>query len=498
MRIGVVSDSPLKAESDCLVLTLSEGEKPAGVVGQVDDALDGAISGLISDGELRGELNQVSVLHTYGRIPTKKVVVVGVGKPSELSPDRLRQAAGTSLKKAREIGAKNVSAPLPEVRLEGAGDGDLSQVFVEGAILGLYRFGKYKEEVEERNVDELTILEPDKKRTKEIARGIERGEVLATSQNWVRDLVNEPGNSMTPSALAAKAEELSRASELSIEVLGRKDMEKLGMGGLLGVARGSDEPPKLIILRHGTDEGLPLIALVGKGVTFDSGGISIKPSDKMSAMKGDMAGGAAVLGAMRAISQLKPKIRVVGIVPATENMPSGHALKPGDVIRCLNGKTVEIITTDAEGRLILADALAYGVKLGASKFFDIATLTGGCVVALGNLTSALTGNDQELIDLLLQLSKKTGEKTWQLPLFHEYKEQLKSEVADLKNSGGRPASTIIGGIFLSEFVGNTPWVHIDIAGKELSDKENGYSVKGATGVGMRTLTELVCQLAGLH
>ncbi len=495
MRTGVVSDSPLKAESDCLVLTLSEGEKPSGVVRQADDALDGAISGLLSDGELRGELDQVSVLHTYGRLPTKKVVVVGVGKPSQLSPDRLRQASGTSLRKAREIGAKKISAPLPQAHLEGVGDGDLSQVFVEGAILGLYRFGKYKEEVEERKVEKLTILEPDKKRMKQIERGIHRGEVLATSQNWARDLVNEPGNSMTPSALAARAEELSRASGLSIDVLERKDMEKLGMGGLLGVARGSDEPPKLVVMRHGTDERLPLIALVGKGVTFDSGGISIKPSDKMSAMKGDMAGGAAVLGAMRAISQLQPKIRVVGIVPATENMPSGHALKPGDIITCLNGKTVEIISTDAEGRLILADALAYAVELGASKILDIATLTGGCVVALGNLTSALTGNDQELIDILLGLSRRTGEKTWQLPLFEEYKEQLKSDVADLKNSGGRPASTITGGMFLKEFVGNTPWVHMDIAGKELSEHEKGYSVKGATGVGTRTLAELVCELA---
>lgn len=500
MKTKAISGPVLKAESDCLLLGLSEGETPSGgVVGEVDRALKGAISDLTKEGELRGELNQVTVLHTLGRIPAKRVMVTGLGESSQFSLDRVRQVAGTSLKKVKEIGAKTVSAPLPQIHLKGVRAADLSQALVEGAILGLYQFTKYKEGRTDADLEELTIAAPDKGRVKDIKNGIERGEILATSQNFARDLVNEPGNALTPSALAERAEETCKEFGLGLQVLERADMKTLGMGGLLAVARGSQEPPKLIVMRYEKGRGVPLVALVGKGITFDSGGISLKSSDKMETMKADMAGGAAVMGAMRAISQLKPEVNVVGMIPAAENMPSGHALKPGDIIECLNGKTVEIISTDAEGRLILADALAYGVKLGAAKIIDIATLTGGCVVALGELTSGVLGNDQKLIDLFIKVSKKTGEKFWQLPLLEEYKEQLKSEVADIKNSGGRAASTITASIFLKEFVGDTPWVHIDIAGKELSHKESdkykGYSVRGATGVGTRTLAELVCELA---
>ncbi len=501
MKLRAVCGSILEAESDCLILSLFEGEGPsAGPLEDLDRALDGAIFNLLRDGELQGKLNQVSVLHTLGKISPKRLMVAGMGERSRFSLDRLRQVAGTCLKKAKKMGAKRVTAHIPQVDPDKAGSRDLSQAFAEGAILGLYTFTKYKERQADEEVRELTVLDPDKARTDEVKRGVERGDILATSQNLARDLVNEPSNSVTPSALAERAEEVCKECGLRFQVLEKRDMERLGMGALLGVARGSEEPPKLIIMKYERQKDCPMVALVGKGITFDSGGISLKPPERMGRMKGDMGGGAAVIGAMRAISQLKPNVNVTGLVPATENMPSGHALKPGDVLKCSNGRTVEIISTDAEGRLILADALAYAVELGASKILDIATLTGGCVVALGELTSALLGNNQELIHLLLQVSEKTGERLWQLPMFEEYRKQLKSEVADIKNTGGRSASTITAAIFLKEFVQSVPWVHLDIAGKEFPRddfaRDKGYLVEGGTGVGTRTLAQLVCELAG--
>jgi leucyl aminopeptidase len=319
---------------------------------------------------------------------------------------------------------------------------------------------------------------------------------LAEATNLARDMVNEPANYMTPGDMAGMAAELAESYGLKLKVLERKQMQELGMGALLGVAEGSRQPPKFIILRYrGGDSAEADMVLAGKGVTFDSGGISIKPSRKMDEMKGDMAGGAAVMAAMSAIAQIKPRVNVTALIPATENLPSGSALKPGDIVTAINGKTIEIISTDAEGRLILADALGYAEKLGAKVIIDVATLTGACQVALGDVVTGAFGNNQGLVDKVIAAGAEAGELIWQMPMYDQYKEQNKSDVADIKNVGGRYAGAITAAQFLAEFVGDTPWVHLDIAGTSMSTKERAYLVKGATGVAVRTLVNLVLALA---
>jgi leucyl aminopeptidase len=309
-------------------------------------------------------------------------------------------------------------------------------------------------------------------------------------------MVNESANYMTPNRMAEMAAELAKTHRLEVSVLEQEQMQELGMGGLLGVAQGSQQPPKFIILRYrGGDSAEADVALLGKGITFDSGGLSIKPSEGMAEMKGDMAGGAAVMTAISAIAQLKPKINVVAIIPATENLLSGNALKPGDILTAMNGKTIEIISTDAEGRLILADALSYAKKLGVKFIVDVATLTGACRVALGDVYSGAFGNNQELMDKVIAAGAEAGELIWQMPMHEQYKEQIKSDVADIKNVGGKWGGAITAAHFLAEFVGDTPWVHLDIAGTSLNEKEQGYLVKGATGVPVRTLVNLVLSLA---
>ncbi|HID96360.1 MAG TPA: leucyl aminopeptidase [Candidatus Latescibacteria bacterium] len=494
MEINLVSGDITKAEVDALIVNLFEGLKqPGGATHAVDKALNGAISNLITEGELKGELNQVAVIHTFGRISARRVIVVGLGKEEEFTLDRVRQVTATGLRKARDLGAKRVGTILHGAGVAGFDPGIASGALVEGAILGLYKFDRYTKR-EESKVEELLLIEIDEGKIRRMAEGVERGRILAEAQNLTRELVNEPGNNMTPSILTERAGEVASLYGLRIDVLERQDLERLGAKAFLAVAQGSDEPCKLIVLRYEPPDVEEKVALVGKGITFDTGGISLKRPEKMDEMKGDMAGGAAVIGAMQAIARLKPKLGVFGIVPAAENMPGGHALRPGDVIGSLSGKTIEVISTDAEGRLILADALSYARKLGAGRMIDMATLTTGCIVALGKITAAILGTNQELIDLALEVSHQTGERMWQLPLFDEYFEKIKSDIADMKNSGGREASAITASIFLKQFVQDTPWVHIDIAGKEFADEEKGYLVKGATGFGTRSLVEIVMRM----
>ena len=491
VRFGDIS----QIETDALIVNLFEGVKhPGGATGAVDSALGGAISALVKEGEFKGELNQTAVIHSLGRIPAKRVIIAGLGKSEEFTADRIRQVSGASLRQARALGAKRVSTIVHGAGIAGFAPEVAAQALAEGAILGLYTFDKYLKNKEQKEIEELLVVEFDEKKIPEVEQGVEKGKIFAEAQDLVRNLVNEPSNRMTPRVLAEKAKEVAERFSLGIEVLGEEELRKMGAEAFLAVARGSEEPCRLIVMRYESDPQAATVALVGKGITFDSGGVSLKPSKGMEEMKADMAGGAAVIGAMQIIAQLKPKVNVFGIIPASENMPSGHALKPGDVIRSLGGKSIEIISTDAEGRLILADALTYAQRLGASKIIGIATLTGGCIVALGKLTAAVLGTDQELVDLLIEVSQQTGEKMWQLPLFEEYFDQIKSEIADVKNSGGREASTITGAMFLKQFVDKTPWVHIDIAGKELADKEKGYLVKGATGYGARTLAAAVLKM----
>ena len=499
MEVSVVRGDITQQAVGAIVVNLFEGVKsPGGGTGAVDRALDGAVSNLIEDGEITGKRGELTLIHTLGKMAPDRVLVAGLGKSAELDLDAVRAISAQVCRRLRRAGVARVATIAHGAGIGGLDAGASAQAVAEGAILGLYRFDKYKSEGESSNaVESLTIVEAGPDKVAALEAGAADGVVLAEAVNLCRDMSNEPANCMTPTRMAEVALEVARDAGLEIEVIDRPQMEEKGMGALLGVAQGSREPPKLIVLRYegdpdNADNGM---ALIGKGITFDSGGISIKPSPRMGEMKGDMAGGASVISAMKAIGALRPKINVTAIVPATENMPGGSAQRPGDIVRSMSGKTIEIDNTDAEGRLVLADALAYAKSVGLSRVVDVATLTGAMVVALGHLTTGVFGNDQGLIDSVLAAGGETGEKLWALPTFDDYKDQLKSDVADLKNVGGRPAGSITGAQFIGEFAEGMAWVHLDIAGTSRTDKEKGYNVKGATGVPVRTLVALARGLA---
>jgi leucyl aminopeptidase len=475
-----------------IITFLLEAEDLSGEVASLDKTLEGAIAGLISQGEIKGKLGEITVIHSLGRLPAARVVIAGLGKRPELTQDRVR---GVVAEVCRHLQRKRIGTVAVSVPVIGIDDPErAAQAVTEGSLLGTYSFRRHiTSEAESGDIKELTVVTDGN--VKALQRGVDRGSLLAEATNLARDMVNEPGNFMTPGDMAEMAAKLTETHQLELEVLEREQMQALGMGGLLGVAQGSQQPPKFIVLRYrgrGSDE--VDIALVGKGITFDSGGISIKPSEKMEEMKGDMAGGAAVMATVSVIARLKPVLNVAAIVPATENLPSGSALKPGDTVTIMNGKTIEIISTDAEGRLILADALAYAGKLGVKRVVDVATLTGSIRAALGDLYTGAFGNNQELTDRVIAAGNEAGEFVWQMPLVAQYKEQIKSEVADIKNVGSRWGGSITAALFLAEFVGDTPWVHLDIAGTYWSEKEQGYNLKGATGVPVRTLVNLVLSL----
>jgi leucyl aminopeptidase len=496
MEIKAATGDISKIKAGAIVVNHFEGVKrPEGDTAAVDKALDGAISELIKQGDIKGKLNEITLLHSMGKLPASRIVVTGLGKKKELTTNKVRGAVAETCRYLRGKGVTSVATIV-----QGAGTNEIKndnavQAITEGALLGLYAFRRHitKKGNNFGEIKEFTIVGREKR---QIEKAIERGKILAEAANWARDMVNEPSNFMTPSNMAEAARQLAKKYGLKVEVFEKEKMKELGMGGLLGVSQGSQQPPRFIILSYkGSDSDDIDIALVGKGITFDSGGIDIKPSDSMEDMKGDMAGGASVIAALIALAQLKPKINVTALVPATENMPSGTAMKPGDIITALNGKTIEVINTDAEGRLILSDALSYAKKLGAKAIVDVATLTGACHVALGSVCSGAFTNNQELADKVIAAGNETGELMWQLPMYDEYKEQLKSDVADIKNIGSRWGGAITGGKFLEEFIDKIPWVHLDIAGTFEIDKEKGYLVKGATGVPVRTLVNLILTMA---
>ncbi|MGA2671503.1 MAG: leucyl aminopeptidase [Dehalococcoidia bacterium] len=491
MEIKVIVGDIAQIEADAIVVNLFEGvEQPGGATAAVDKALDGAISSLISRGEIKGKLGEVSIVHTFGKLPARIVAVAGLGKRQDFNVDKIRGVAGEFCRALRKLNCHKAATILHGGGIGGIEPEASAKAIAEGALLGLYSFIKYKKP-EYEDIEEILIVVREKEKVPMLELAIDKGKVVAEAANLARDMVNEPANYMTPSRMAEVAKEIAGKYKLECKVFDREDMEAMGMGALLGVAKGSNQPPKLITLTYkGDGDSEKAMGFLGKGITFDSGGISIKPSEGMDEMKGDMAGAAAVMTALGAIAQLKPRINVTAIIPATENLPSGTALKPGDVLKAMNGKTIEVISTDAEGRLILADALSYAVKQGLSPLIDLATLTGACRVALGLLYSGVFGNDQNLVDKVLKAAERTGERMWQMPLPEEYKEQNKSEIADIKNTGNRYGGAITAALFLAEFVGNTPWVHLDIAGPRLSSKESGYLVKGAAGFGVRTLVEL--------
>jgi leucyl aminopeptidase len=497
LDIRVVIGDVAAFRCDAIVVNLFEGVKePAGATAALDAALDRAVRKLIRGGEITGKWGSQTLLHTLGRLPAERVLVMGLGKREEFSLDRVRAVSAEALKALRKVGARQVASIVHGAGAGGVNPAQAAQALVEGAVLGLYRFGRYKPENDDaREITALSLLERDRAKLRALTEAVRRGRILAEATNAARDLVNEPGNTLTPSELARRASAMARRSGVRCRVLAPAELTRMGAGALLGVARGSHEPPRMIVLEYRGRRGAgPHLGLVGKGITFDSGGISLKPAENMEAMKGDMAGGAAVLAATCAVARLGLPIAVTAVIPATENLPSGTALKPGDILRAMSGKTIEVVNTDAEGRLVLADALHYARRRGASHLVDVATLTGACVVALGSVNSGAFSNNQGLLDTVLAAGKAAGEKIWPLPMDPEYDDLIKSDVAEIKNSGGRKGGAITGAKFLQHFVEDTPWVHLDIAGTSDADKEKGYQPKGATGVMVRTLAQVAVEL----
>jgi len=498
VEIKAITGDIARIEADAIIVNFFEGmEHPEGDTATLDEALGGTISQLISQGEIKGKLNQISIIHSLGKLPAARVVVAGLGKKEELTPDKVRGAVAETCRLLRQKNVDSIATIAQGAGIAGITTEGAAQAITEGALLGVYSFRKHlTKEPEYGEIKELSIVDADETKLPALEQGCNKGRILAEATNLARDMVNEPANYMTPSNMAEMATKLADTYGLELSILEREQMQEMGMGALLGVAQGSRQPPKFIVLNYRAgDFKEPDIALIGKGITFDSGGISIKPSEGMGDMKGDMAGGAAVMAAISAIAQLKPKINVMALVPATENLPDGNALKPADVVTAMSGKTIEIISTDAEGRLTLADALGYAKKHGAKLVVDVATLTGACRVALGDVCTGAFGNNQELVDKVLAAAAEAGELTWQMPMYDEYKELNKSEVADIKNVGGRYGGAITAAKFVAEFADDTPWVHLDIAGTSMTDKEKNYKVKGATGVPVRTLVNLVLSLA---
>ena len=492
MRVTVQVGKVETAATEVLVLTHCDGE---GLGTQdaalLDRALGGSLRKLLQSKEFEGKANEVLLYHTQGSVPAKRLVLVGLGKKNDVTLETIRQAMGTAAKRARQAKAGSFTVVLPTVTPAGMSSVEVAQAMVEGAILGSYQFTVYRTAAAEHAVEGMKILIPQKGQLKQVSEGVRRGIATAEATVFVRDLCNHPSNVLTPTKVAEEAKAIAKAEKISIKILEQKEMERLGMGALLGVARGSQEPPKFIILEYnGTKkkDERPVV-LVGKTITFDTGGISLKPAENMEHMKADMTGGAEVLASIRAAARLKLPLRLISILPVAENMPGGRAMKPGDVVTTLSGKTVEVQNTDAEGRLILADGLAYAMRYKPAALIDIATLTGACVVALGQFAIGMFGTDQALKEQIRKSGQKAGERVWEMPLWEEYFEQLKSDVADMRNIGGRGGGMITAALFLSKFVGDCPWVHLDIASTDWSERERAYVPKGPTAIGTRLLLQ---------
>jgi len=495
VKIKVESADITQHAAKAIIVNLFQGvTSPGGATGAVDAALEGGISALISEGEIKGKAGEAVLVHTLGRMPSPRVIVAGLGKQDSFNLNVIRHLMGTALRRARMTGAKTVATIVHGAGIAGLETADCAQAIAEGALMGEYRFRKYKSDNDASfgEIETLTIVETDRRKLRAIERGVERGQTMAAAANHTRDMANEPGNELPPTELARRAQRLSAQAGIDCEVLDGAQMKKLGMGALLGVGIGSSRQPRFVIMRYRGDKRTKkTLGLLGKGITFDSGGISIKPSAGMEAMKGDMSGAAAVIATMWAIGKLRPRINVTGIVPTAENMPSGSAQRPGDVVRAMNGKTIEVINTDAEGRLILADAICYARQEKLSPIIDVATLTGAMMIALGNRATGFFATDDTLAEQITGAGEKSGELMWRFPLIAEYHEDLKSTIADIKNTGVRGGGAISAAKFLHFFAEDTPWAHIDMAGTDESNKDRGIFVKGSTGIPTRTLINLV-------
>ncbi|WP_299644194.1 leucyl aminopeptidase [uncultured Chloroflexus sp.] len=475
MQCEVQSGSLFEAAADLAVLLYAE-----------DESIPAPVAELCEAGDTTGRWKQQTLLYPRGTLPARRLLLLGMGKRSAITADTVRQAAALAAQRAQELKVTtyhlgyNGNLPLaPAV---------FGQAFAEGSVLGSYRYLRYKSDREEP--PSLTPILQAGADAEAAVAGVRRGQIIARATAFARDLANGPGNEVTPAFLGQTALELGERLGLKVTVLDKPQLVEQGFGGILAVGQGSANEPRFIVMEHGVAGNGPTICLVGKGITFDTGGISIKPAEKMDDMKMDMSGAAAVFGAMQAVAELQVPLHVVGIVCAAENMPSGTAYRPGDIIRTLSGKTVEVLNTDAEGRIVLADGLYYAQRYQPAAIVDLATLTGAIMVALGPHAVGLMGNNQELANRLIAAGETTAERVWQLPLWDEYRDAMKSEIADLKNTGGRYGGAITAAAFLAAFVGDYPWAHLDIAGTAWVEKPaRAYQSRGATGIGVRLLVE---------
>jgi len=501
MKVSVVARSAREVPADLLALPVfrlpDKRWKLPAAVAAVDRALEGALAAAVASGDFRGKRGQTHLAYTEGRIAAERVLLVGLGEEQKLDGEALRGAAGQAVAAASQRGIRKVALLAPRARRHAPAA--VAQALAEGAVLASYRFDRYRSEKSETApVASCALLFEDAKARRAAREAVRVGSVVAESQNLARDLSNEPGGDLPPAALAREAGKMAREVGLRFRALGVPELKKKRMGGILAVGGGSSRPPRLIVLEHGRKakggKGRPTVCLVGKGITFDSGGISIKPSAAMDEMKHDMSGAAAVVGAMRAVALLDLPLHVVGLVPAAENLPSATAYRPGDVVKTSSGKTIEVLNTDAEGRVVLSDALHYGrTEYDPAAMVDLATLTGACVIALGPWASGMMGNDDALSERVKEAGETSGERVWPLPLWDEHREAIKSRIADIKNTGGREAGTITAAAFLSHFTEGTPWVHLDIAATAWTQKTSPCQPAGATGVGVRLLVEFLRQ-----
>jgi leucyl aminopeptidase len=484
---------PAEVDTECLaVVVLDRSEKDRGAkdkpdvtVATNDGAVTAAAADIIAGGEVSGKLFEATLLHRPAKVKAKRLLLLGGGKTKNFTSSELRKLAGAAVRFLKPKGIRSLAFVAPE----GVASEEAVKAIVEGAFVGDFDPDTYRSDRKDQAVDAVTVLaRGDQVR---LQKALDEARVVGESQNLTRELANEPSNRMTPTILAERARKMAQEVGLKCEVYGADKIKELKMGAFWGVAQGSDEPPALIVLRYepANAPATPVLGLVGKGITFDTGGISIKPADGMEKMKYDMAGGAAMIGAMRAIAQIKPKVKVISVICATENMPSGKAQKPGDVQIAMSGKSIEIINTDAEGRLVLADGLCYARQLGCTHLVDAATLTGAVVVSLGYVNAGIFANDDKMYERFSRALERSGEKFWRLPLDEEYKESIRSGIADIINSGGRWGGAVTAAMFLKEFAEDTPWIHLDIAGTAWMEEQKPWIAKGPSGIAVRSLVE---------
>src|SRR5579859_1787966 len=493
MQITLESKPFAGIETEALVSYVFEENDPVqGRVSEIDKLAGGLLGKLAKSGELTGKMLEFTLVHAPAGLKAARLLLVGAGKREPFNSATLRKISGAALRYLKARSVKNLALLVRE----GDAKEELAQAIVEGAVAADFESDKYKtDKKNDKKIESLTIAGYSDSERGAGEKGLTKGRIIADSQNFARDLINEPSNKLTPTILAQKAEAMAKTAGLSVEILDEKRISELKMGALLSVAQGSVEPPRMMIITYNpptAKPGAPVIGLIGKAVTFDTGGISIKPADGMEKMKYDMAGGATMIGVMRALAALKPSVKVICVMPSTENMPGGRAQKPGDIQTAMSGKTIEVLNTDAEGRLILADAVHYAKQLGATHLVDAATLTGAIVVALAGIhVGVFSGADQAWTDKLLASARAAGEKMWQMPMDDEYREYIKGTVADIQNIGsGKGGGSITGAWFIREFAGDTPWVHLDIAGTAWNDDAKSWMAKGPTGVALRTLVHL--------